>query len=49
MAKERSACRGFSECSPAKIVRPTDKVRHVDEAIAMVVAETKTQALDGAE
>ena len=28
---------------------PTDKVRHVGEAIAMVVAETKAQALDGAE
>jgi carbon-monoxide dehydrogenase large subunit len=28
---------------------PTDKVRHVGEAIAMVVAETKALALDGAE
>ena len=28
---------------------PTDRVRHVGEAIAMVVAETKAQALDGAE
>ena len=28
---------------------PTDKVRHVGEAVAMVVAETKALALDGAE
>ncbi len=28
---------------------PADKVRHVGEAVAMVVAETKAQALDGAE
>ena len=28
---------------------PTDKVRHVGEAVAMVVAETKEQALDAAE
>src|SRR3954468_21255352 len=28
---------------------PADKARHVGEAVAMVVAETKTQALDAAE
>jgi carbon-monoxide dehydrogenase large subunit len=28
---------------------PADKARHVGEAVAMVVAETKNQALDGAE
>ncbi len=28
---------------------PADKVRHVGEAVAMVVAETKAQAMDGAE
>jgi aerobic carbon-monoxide dehydrogenase large subunit len=28
---------------------PTDKVRHVGEAVAMVVAESRAQALDGAE
>ncbi len=28
---------------------PADKARHVGEAVAMVVAETKAQALDGAE
>jgi aerobic carbon-monoxide dehydrogenase large subunit len=28
---------------------PTDKVRHVGEAVAMVVAETKAEALDAAE
>jgi len=28
---------------------PSDKARHVGEAVAMVVAETKTQALDAAE
>jgi carbon-monoxide dehydrogenase large subunit len=28
---------------------PADKVRHVGEAVAMVVAETKVQAMDGAE
>src|ERR1700726_1139445 len=28
---------------------PADKVRHVGEAVAMVVAETKAQALDAAE
>jgi carbon-monoxide dehydrogenase large subunit len=28
---------------------PTDKVRHVGEAVAMVVAETKAQALDASE
>jgi len=28
---------------------PTDKVRHVGEAVAIVVAETQTEALDGAE
>src|SRR5439155_9273634 len=28
---------------------PADKARHVGEAVAMVVAETKTQAMDAAE
>jgi carbon-monoxide dehydrogenase large subunit len=31
------------------LLLPADKVRHVGEAIAMVVAETKAQALDAAE
>jgi carbon-monoxide dehydrogenase large subunit len=31
------------------VLLPTDKVRHVGEAVAMVVAETLTQALDAAE
>jgi len=31
------------------LLLPTDKVRHVGEAIAMAVAETRTQALDAAE
>jgi carbon-monoxide dehydrogenase large subunit len=31
------------------VLLPTDKVRHVGEAVAMVVAETKDQALDAAE
>src|SRR6202790_3136963 len=31
------------------LLLPTDKVRHVGEAVAMVVAETLAQALDGAE
>src|SRR5258706_10255871 len=31
------------------LLLPTDKARHVGEAIAMVVAETKTKALDAAE
>src|SRR5271154_5410127 len=32
-----------------QILLPADKARHVGEAVAMVVAETKAQALDGAE
>ncbi len=31
------------------LLLPADKARHVGEAVAMVVAETKAQALDGAE
>src|ERR1700675_4426317 len=31
------------------LLLPADKARHVGEAVAMVVAETKTQALDAAE
>ncbi|MGH6664346.1 MAG: xanthine dehydrogenase family protein molybdopterin-binding subunit [Pseudolabrys sp.] len=31
------------------LLLPTDKVRHVGEAVAMVVAETRAQALDAAE
>ena len=31
------------------VLLPADKVRHVGEAVAMVVAETKAQALDAAE
>ncbi|HMG78312.1 MAG TPA: xanthine dehydrogenase family protein molybdopterin-binding subunit [Xanthobacteraceae bacterium] len=31
------------------VLLPTDKARHVGEAVAMVVAETKAQALDAAE
>ena len=31
------------------VLLPADKARHVGEAVAMVVAETKTQALDAAE
>jgi aerobic carbon-monoxide dehydrogenase large subunit len=31
------------------LLLPTDKVRHVGEAVAMVVAETKAQAMDAAE
>jgi len=31
------------------VLLPTDKVRHVGEAIAMVVAETQSQAIDAAE
>src|SRR5882672_11810198 len=31
------------------LLLPTDKARHVGEAVAMVVAETKAQALDAAE
>ena len=31
------------------LLLPTDKARHVGEAVAMVVAETQAQALDGAE
>jgi carbon-monoxide dehydrogenase large subunit len=31
------------------LLLPTDKARHVGEAVAMVVAETKTKALDAAE
>ena len=31
------------------LLLPTDKVRHVGEAVAMVVAESKTSALDAAE
>ncbi len=31
------------------LLLPTDKARHVGEAVAMVVAETNAQALDGAE
>ena len=31
------------------LLLPADKVRHVGEAVAIVVAETKAQALDGAE
>ena len=31
------------------LLLPTDKARHVGEAVAMVVAETKTQAMDAAE
>ena len=31
------------------LLLPSDKVRHVGEAIAMVVAETEAQAIDGAE
>src|SRR6516165_6634715 len=31
------------------LLLPTDKVRHVGEAVAMVVAETMPQALDAAE
>ncbi len=31
------------------ILLPSDKVRHVGEAVAMVVAESRAQALDGAE
>jgi aerobic carbon-monoxide dehydrogenase large subunit len=31
------------------LLLPTDKARHVGEAVAMVVAETRTQALDAAE
>ncbi|HYA04643.1 MAG TPA: xanthine dehydrogenase family protein molybdopterin-binding subunit, partial [Xanthobacteraceae bacterium] len=31
------------------VLLPADKARHVGEAVAMVVAETKAQALDGAE
>ena len=31
------------------LLLPTDKARHVGEAVAMVVAETRAQALDGAE
>ncbi len=31
------------------VLLPTDKARHVGEALAMVVAETRTQALDAAE
>ena len=31
------------------LLLPADKVRHVGEAVAMVVAETKAQALDAAE
>ena len=32
-----------------QMLLPADKARHVGEAVAMVVAETKAQALDGAE
>ena len=31
------------------VLLPTDKARHVGEAIAMVVAETSSQAVDAAE
>ena len=31
------------------LLLPTDKARHVGEAVAMVVAETRAQAMDGAE
>src|SRR5438034_10833027 len=31
------------------LLLPADKARHVGEAVAMVVAETKAQALDAAE
>ena len=31
------------------LLLPADKVRHVGEAVAIVIAETKAQALDGAE
>src|SRR5690606_7680644 len=31
------------------LLLPTDKARHVGEAVAMVVAETRTQALDAAD
>src|SRR5262249_56963058 len=32
-----------------QMLPPADKARHVGEAVAMVVAETKAQALDAAE
>jgi aerobic carbon-monoxide dehydrogenase large subunit len=44
-----SAPGGGAVFSGPHVLLPADKVRHVGEAVAMVVAETKAQALDAAE
>jgi len=40
---------GTKQVNPPHPALPTDRVRHVGEAVAMVVAETATQARDAAE